>query len=184
VGNSYGQWAARFRVPLSFALGVVYLVFSQPTPVFLAAGAVIALIGLAMRSWAAGCLQKNQSLATGGPYAYTRNPLYFGSLLMGAGFALAGRSWVLGSAFLGLFALVYWPTIRREEMFLLRQFGETYHNYASRVPLLFPVLRGTPGGSSSDFAFRWDYYKKNREYEAGLGYLAGIIFLTLKMKLR
>jgi protein-S-isoprenylcysteine O-methyltransferase Ste14 len=184
VGSRYSEWAARYRVPLGFALGVVYLVFAQPTGLTLVAGAVIALMGLGIRAWAAGCLEKNRSLATNGPYACTRNPLYLGSLFVGAGFALAGNSWLLGIAFVTLFAMVYWPVIRREEAFLRRQFGETYDRYAARVPLLLPRGSGAAPGHAAGGKFCWTRYRENREYEALLGYLAGLCFLILKMKLR
>jgi protein-S-isoprenylcysteine O-methyltransferase Ste14 len=181
VDSGYHRWATRFRVPLGFALAIAYLLFSRPTRSSLIAGGAIALIGLTVRAWAAGCLDKGRSLAVGGPYAYTRNPLYLGSLLIGAGFAWAGRSWLLGLAFVALFVLVYWPVIRREESFLRQQFGQAYDRYASGVSLLFPLHRWR-GGSHEGFL--WGRYKKNREYEAALGYLAGIAFLILKMELR
>jgi protein-S-isoprenylcysteine O-methyltransferase Ste14 len=181
MGRSYGEWAGRLRVPMGFALGIAYLVFSQPTPPLLGLGAGIALIGVALRGWAAGCLEKNRTLARGGPYAYTRNPLYLGSLMMGAGFALAGRSWPLDIAFLALFAFVYWPVIRQEEAHLRQQFGETYAQYAAGVPALFPVRLAA---SSEHDGFRWARYTGNREYEAALGYLGGVAFLILKMELR
>ena len=148
---------------------------------------MIALAGEAFRIWAAGHLDKNRDLAVTGPYAYTRNPLYLGSLLMGLGFAVAGGSLALGIAFAALFALVYWPVMRREEGHLRRQFGETYDRYADAVPLLLPTrfVRGRPlSAGSRGEKFDWKRYKKNREYEAAAGYLAGIIFLALKMALR
>jgi len=83
MGSSYGDWAARSRVPLGFALGVAYLIFSQPTPRLFGAGAAVALLGLGVRTWAAGYLDKNRNLTVSGPYACTRHPLYLGSLLMG-----------------------------------------------------------------------------------------------------
>ena len=181
MGKSYGQWAEQLRVPLGFTLGAAYLVFSQPTPLPLEAGAAIALAGVAVRGWAAGCLEKNRALARAGPYAYTRNPLYLGSLLMGTGFALAGRTWILALAFIGLFGFVYWPVIRREEEHLRQQFGDVYNEYAARVPVLLPFGSYNPDEHDG---FRWARYKRNREYEAGLGYIAGVIFLVLKMKLR
>jgi protein-S-isoprenylcysteine O-methyltransferase Ste14 len=180
MDRGYAAWAARWRVPLGFGLGIVYLVFAQPSPRLLAAGGVIALVGLAIRGYAAGCLEKNRSLATGGPYARTRNPLYFGSFIMGAGFAVAGGSWLLGVALISLFLLIYWPVMRREEEFLRREFAEAYEKYASQVPFFFPSWRRAPAGGRG-FCLR--VYGKNREYQAAAGYLAGILFLALKMLL-
>lgn len=181
---SYSERAARLRVPLGFALGVAYLVFAQPTLRWLEIGAAIALIGLVIRGWAAGCLDKNQRLATGGPYAYTRNPLYLGSLLLGLGFAAAGGSWMLGIAFLALFLLVYWPVMRREENFLRQTFADVYDRYAAAVPFLLPWRLPPAPAAEGTAGFLWARYKRNREYQAALGYLAGVVFLVLKLALR
>ena len=179
--KEYGAWAARWRVPLGFVLSGAYLVFCQPSFSLLVAGGVLALAGLLLRAWSAGYLVKSQTLATRGPYALTRNPLYLGSALMGLGFALAGGSWGLGVAFLAYFVAVYWPVMRREAQSLRAQFGQAYDRYAETVPLFFPRLRRAAAGSER---FRWECYRKNREYEAALGCLAGVGFLTLKIWLR
>jgi protein-S-isoprenylcysteine O-methyltransferase Ste14 len=180
MDSVYAAWASRWRVPLGFALGVAYLIFCQPTVTLLLAGGAVAVVGLALRAYAAGHLAKNQSLATSGPYAHTRNPLYLGSALMGTGFALAGGSWVLGLVLMVLFAAVYWPVIRREEEFLRQEFGDAYERYAQSVPLFLPRFRKAAGGEE----FQWKRYRKNREHEALLGYLAAMIFLALKIWLR
>lgn len=184
MDKGYAAWAARWRVPLGFALGVAYLIFCQPSPGLLVAGGGVALMGLGLRAYAAGYLEKNQSLATSGPYAYTRNPLYLGSFLMGSGVALAGGSWPLGVAFLALFVLVYWPVMRREEFLLRQKFGETFDLYAKAVPLFLPAFSICRGVSTSGEDFRWERYRKNREYEAALGYAAGMLLLALKIALR
>lgn len=181
MGRAYAAWAARWRVPLGFALGAAYLIFSQPIVRPLGIGGGVALVGLAIRAYAAGFLEKGRRLATGGPYVYTRNPLYLGSLLMGLGFAIAGGSWLLGVAFLALFLLIYWPVMVREEDFLRQKFGEIYGRYAESVPLFFPRWRAA---SASGEKFRFERYRKNREFDVALGYLAGIIFLILKFWLR
>jgi len=133
-----------------------------------------------LRAYAAGHLAKNQKLAMSGPYAWTRNPLYLGSSLMGTGFAVAGGSWILALACLVLFAGIYWPVIRREEDYLRREFGEDYIRYAQSVPLFLPRLRQSEGGEK----FQWKQYRKNHEYEALLGYLGVMIFLAFRLWLR
>ena len=180
MDSAYAAWAARWRVPLGFLLGVAYLVFCRPTVKLLIAGGAVAAAGVALRAYAAGHLAKNQKLAMSGPYAWTRNPLYLGSSLMGAGFAVAGGNWILALACVVLFAAIYWPVIRREEEYLRREFGEVYDHYAQRVPLFLPRLR-RPEGSEK---FQWKQYRKNHEYEAFLGYLAIMIFLAFKVRLR
>jgi protein-S-isoprenylcysteine O-methyltransferase Ste14 len=180
MDSAYAAWASRWRVPLGFLLGVAYLVFCQPTVKLLLAGGAVAAVGLALRAYAAGHLVKNQSLAMSGPYACTRNPLYLGSALMGAGFALAAGNWILALACVVLFAAIYWPVIRREEEYLRREFGEVYDRYAQRVPLFLPSFRRSAGGEK----FQWKQYRKNHEYEAALGFLAIVIFLAFRIWLR
>jgi len=92
MAKDYATWASRWRVPMGFGLAALYLLLAQPAPKLLLCGAALAFAGLLLRAWAAGHLSKNQRLACGGPYAYTRNPLYLGSAIMGLGGALAGRS--------------------------------------------------------------------------------------------
>ena len=180
MDSTYAAWATRWRVPLGFALGVAYLVFCRPTVKLLLVGGTIAAVGVALRAYAAGHLAKNQKLATSGPYAWTRNPLYLGSSLMGAGLAVAGGNWILALACLLLFVGIYWPVIRREEDYLRREFGEVYIKYAQSVPLFLPSLRRDDGSEK----FQWKQYRKNHEYEALLGYLGLMIFLAFKAWLR
>jgi protein-S-isoprenylcysteine O-methyltransferase Ste14 len=180
MNSTYAAWATRWRVPLGFLLGAAYLVFCRPTVKLLFVGGTIAAVGVALRAYSAGHLAKNQKLATSGPYAWTRNPLYLGSSLMGAGLAVAGGNWILALACLLLFAGIYWPVIRREEDYLRREFGEVYIKYAQSVPLFLPILRRPDGGGK----FQWKQYRKNHEYEALLGYLGLMIFLAFKAWLR
>jgi protein-S-isoprenylcysteine O-methyltransferase Ste14 len=172
---------ARWRVPLGLGLGVLYLVFAQPSAACLEAGSAIALLGLGLRAVAAGYLEKNERLATEGPYAYTRNPLYLGSLLIGIGVTVAGRTWFLGAVFLLFFIFVYFPVIQREAEELRRRFGRAYEQYAEQVPLFFPTARHK---KPAEQRFRWSRYVRNREYEAALGYVAAVLFLAIKIKLR
>jgi len=179
--SDYASWAARWRVPLGFGLGIVYLVLSHPTRRLLVAGTAIASIGVALRAVASGYLEKNVGLAISGPYGWTRNPLYLGSFVVGLGFALAGGSWIWGLAFLCFFVSIYWPVMRREEDTLRRQFGEAYEQYAKSAPFFFPTGRRKAGPADR---FCWSRYWKNREYRALLGFLVALIFLALKMTLR
>src|SRR2546430_15686418 len=114
----YADMVARLRVPTGFLIVVVFAWFSTPTPESIARGIPISLMGLALRAWAAGCLAKNQQLATAGPYAYTRNPLYLGTLLVALGLAAASRSVFLAVLFAAVFLLVYLPVIQNEEQHL------------------------------------------------------------------
>ena len=169
--------ARRIRVPLGFAFAAFFLWQARPTAFSLMLGAVIVVPGLLLRALASGHVQKNQRLAASGPYAYTRNPLYLGSIIMAAGFAVAGRSWWIAAALAVLFTVIYLPVIRSEEDFLQRQFPE-YTQYKNRVPRLFPRL--TPAVREAG-TFSWELYRKHREYNAVLGSLAVLAALGAKL---
>ena len=174
---SWSAIARRIRVPLGFAFAILYLWLAKPTVRSILFGAVLLIAGLAIRGLASGHLQKNEQLATGGPYAYTRNPLYLGSLILAVGFALAARSrWIAGGIVL-LFFVIYLPVIRFEENFLRERFSE-FDEYSREVPSLLPRL--TRFGKRSG-EFSWDLYWKHREYNATLGAAAIMVVLLAKL---
>jgi protein-S-isoprenylcysteine O-methyltransferase Ste14 len=174
----YADQVARLRVPSGFLIVAVFGWFSHPTPRSMAAGLPVSVLGLALRAWAAGCLAKNRQLATGGPYAYTRNPLYLGTLLVAAGLTVASRSLGLGILFAAVFGLVYLPVIQLEEQHLRQLFAE-YADYAEQVPGLWPRWRAAKRRIPNPF--RVDLYLRNQEYQAGAGFLAGMLFLLWRM---
>lgn len=188
MSTSYSEFAARVRVPSGILLGLIFIVFSQPTPSRLIAGSVVALAGLSLRAWAAGSLAKNQRLATGGPYAYVRNPLYLGSLLAGTGYCFAGGRWwffVLLGAFFGA---LYWPVIQREATHLRELFPDDYPKYASSVPAFLPCFGAScrqSGVPENIFGsgFSWQLYWKNREYEAFAAFLIIVVIISVKLYL-
>ncbi|MGA8500587.1 MAG: isoprenylcysteine carboxylmethyltransferase family protein [Candidatus Sulfotelmatobacter sp.] len=176
----WSQIARRIRVPLGFLFAVFYFWAAQPTWRSMALGAIVVVPGLLIRALASGHVRKNESLATSGPYAYTRNPLYLGSLLMGLGFAVAARSWAVGVVLVLMFFVIYLPVIRDEEAFLRRTFPE-FEEYARRVPRMFPRL--TPRSDNENEAgagFSLDLYLKHREYNALLGVVAMTAALIVK----
>ena len=135
---SWSRIARIIRVPLGFAFALLYIWLAKPTRTSIVLGVGVAFPGLLVRAWASGHVEKNEQLATSGPYAHTRNPLYLGSLILGAGFALAARSWWIGVVIVFFFAVIYVPVIRAEERFLHSRFPE-FENYANHVPVLFPA---------------------------------------------
>lgn len=175
----YADAVARLRVPSGFLIVVVFAWLSRPTAESLAIGLPVSLLGLALRAWAAGCLAKNQQLATGGPYAYTRNPLYIGTLLVAAGLVIAARNLWLAILFAAVFVFVYLPVIALEEQHLRRLFPE-YAAYAREVPALAPRLSPYPKKSTNPF--RGSQYLKNQEYQAAAGFLAGVLFLLWRLQ--
>jgi protein-S-isoprenylcysteine O-methyltransferase Ste14 len=171
--KSYADFVQRLRVPAGFVLAAAFAWLSQPTVESLAVGVPVSVTGLLLRAWAAGHLEKNQTLATGGPYAWVRNPLYLGTLTVAAGLAIASRRWELALLFGAVFALVYFPVIEQEEKHLRKLFPE-FCDYAARVPLLVPRGRRMRSGER----FRASLYLRNEEYNAALGYLAGLAWLV------
>lgn len=176
----WSRVARRIRVPLGFAFAILYFWLARPTWRFIAFGAILILPGLLIRALASGHVRKNEALATSGPYAYTRNPLYLGSLLMGIGFAVAARSWWVGIALVLMFFAIYMPVIRGEENFLREKFSD-FEEYAKRVPRMLPRLTRS-GDASEDGGFAMDLYLKHREYNALIGALAMTAALVVKME--
>jgi protein-S-isoprenylcysteine O-methyltransferase Ste14 len=171
----YADAVAKLRVPAGFVLAAAFLWLSAPTLASLAVGIPVSIVGLAIRAWAAGHLEKNLSLTDSGPYARVRNPLYIGTLTTAAGFVIASRRWELGVVFAAIFLLVYLPVVELEEQHLGKLFPE-YRDYASRVPKLIPRV----SAAASRKHFRWSLYRHNREYEAFLGFMAGFAILVWK----
>lgn len=153
-------------MPLGFLFAAVFLVFAKPAPVTILVGAAVSIIGLLIRAWASGHIRKNQNLAVSGPYSYTRNPLYLGSLLLGVGFTIAAGVWWLGLVFIVLFLGIYLPVMRVEAEDLTRLFGADYEEYKKAVPLLFPRLSAWKKGDEN---FDFELYLRYREYRAALG---------------
>ena len=176
--KSYADSVAKLRVPSGFLIVLLFALFSRPTAASLAIGLPVSLLGLFLRAWAAGCLAKNQNLATGGPYAYTRNPLYIGTLVVAAGLAIAARSPWLALLFAAVFLFVYLPVIQLEEQHLRAIFA-AYGDYARQVPALWPRLK--PATAKNPNPFRFALYLKNQEYNAGAGLAAGVLFLLWKL---
>lgn len=177
---TWGGWrwiARRVRVPLSFLIAVLFLWLARPTVLSLAIGSVLTTAGVALRALASGHVRKDRVLTTNGPYAYTRNPLYLGSILIAAAFAIAGWNPIVGVVMVLLFVVIYLPIIRGEEEFLTANFPE-YAGYKQRVPRLFPRLRAGAEGHS---AFSMELYRRHREYNAALGTLAMLLLLIFKM---
>lgn len=178
---SYSLLAKRLRLPLGFAFGIGYLVFARPSASALGAGAGIALAGLVVRGWASGHIMKNDRLATAGPYAHTRNPLYFGSFLISAGFAVAAH-WALLAVVALFFALIYVPTMARERANISQRFPEAYAEWSTNVPAFFPRLTPWRARDAEPARFSSALYMKHGEWKAALGYAATVLVLFLKSR--
>jgi protein-S-isoprenylcysteine O-methyltransferase Ste14 len=175
----------KLRLRAVWLLIIPFYTYASPSTILLAWGAGLSTVGLALRAWAAGSIQKDRELATTGPYAHTRNPLYLGSFFLGAGVMVAGGQWAFGMAFLVFFVLVYRATVLREISELEARFGESYRVYRARVPSVLPRVTAYEGESSDSapVTFSRTRYMRNREWEAILGAVAAFGLLALKRKL-
>jgi protein-S-isoprenylcysteine O-methyltransferase Ste14 len=174
------KWAViarRIRVPLGFAFAALYLWLAKPSATSICAGSVLIIVGLGIRGMASGHVRKNEQLTTSGPYAHTRHPLYLGSLVMAAGFSLAGRSWWIAVITALIFLMIYVPVMLAEETFLRQRFPE-FEDYARAVPRLWPRLKSFTSGQGS---FSWKLYYQHREYNALVGSVALLAVLAVKL---
>jgi protein-S-isoprenylcysteine O-methyltransferase Ste14 len=178
--GSFAATAARLRVPLHFLLAAVLFWLARPTSRLLAAGAVVVTLGLLVRGWAAGHLRRESPLTVSGPYAHVRHPLYVGTALVLAGFALAGAEPIVALIVAGYFLIVFVPVMRREEQERRASAGEFYIAYAAQVPALWPRL-GRPQMEGSAQAFSWQQYRRNREWRAAVGCALLLAMLYAKM---
>lgn len=176
----WARVARRIRVPLGFLSAIVCVWLARPTRTSLIAGSLVMLPGLLLRGLASGHVQKDKQLTTSGPYAYTRNPLYLGSLTLAAGFAIAARSWWIVAVIVLTFALIYVPVVAGEERYLRQTFPE-YADYARHVPRVLPRL--TPYGSQQS-AYSSARYWKHREYQASIGCVAMLAILIVKLVMK
>lgn len=170
----------RWRVSLSWLAGVGALAVARPTPSSFAAGVAVGMLGQALRLWAAGHLERASGLTTSGPYAWTRNPLYLGSMIMGAGFVVASSRWelilVLGLLVFGVFV----PVIRQETAHLSAKFPESYARFAEAVPLLVPRFPRDPRpGEPRRFA--WTRARVNGEHLTMMGWVGAVSVLAWKL---
>jgi protein-S-isoprenylcysteine O-methyltransferase Ste14 len=183
--SRWQKFARRARVPLGFVVAAVFLVFAKPEWQTLAWGLVLVLPGVWLRGYAAGYVKKNAELTRTGPYAYTRNPLYLGSMGIAFGIAVAAGRWSLGIFLVVMFLAIYVPTILSEETFLRTAFPE-FEEYAKKVPRLLPRLTPARFDASNTGGGRFsrERYLHHREYNALMGAAAIYAALIVRMLLR
>jgi protein-S-isoprenylcysteine O-methyltransferase Ste14 len=184
--SAAGAFFTRWRVRLGYPLAVAVLFFSKPTPHSILAGALVGAVGLFLRAYAAGYLRKQAVLTVTGPYAHTRNPLYFGSSILALGTGIATRSWISGLLLCAYFALFYSIVMRREENELRLHHGVAFEEYARAVPLFIPRLTPAKLPASSAGSFSFSQYIKNHEWQAAAGFffLLGMLLLIWYLRLR
>jgi protein-S-isoprenylcysteine O-methyltransferase Ste14 len=170
----------KLRLKAIWLLVIPFLWLARPTPRLLLAGGALALVGLLVRAWAAGTIHKEKELTTTGPYAYTRNPLYVGSFLLGLGVVVAGGRWVFVALFVVFYLGVYGRTMAGEAELLTDLFGDRFRDYRSKVPAFVPRLTPYRAPDGPGRGFTLAQYRRNREWEAALGTAAGFAFLVAK----
>jgi len=168
----------RLRVPLGFVIAAAVLYLARPTGSLLLIGLPIALCGAVLRALAAGVIRKDAMLTTSGPYAWTRNPLYLGSFLLGLGFAVMSGNWIAAALIILPSFIVYPNVIRNEEAHLARLFPEQFREYCAAVPRFFPRFRPVAK------AFSMKQYLANREYQTALGFASLLAVFIVKWQLR
>ncbi len=173
--RAVSRWRVRSGPPVLLAVAAV----AAPSLRSLLVGAAAAVLGLAVRAWAAGHIHKEKTLARTGPYRHSRNPLYVGNLLLGLGVAAATNSWWGALVFALYFGLFYPVVILEERERMRRIFPDQYGEFEKTVPLFLPRL--TPAPARGDGRFRWSQYLRNKEYRALLGTLLVWLLLALKM---
>jgi protein-S-isoprenylcysteine O-methyltransferase Ste14 len=190
--QSWQKIARRIRVPLGFLTAALYIyeLWRQaPSMQFVAWSLLLVVPGVWLRAYASGYVKKNAELAVTGPYAHTRNPLYLGSVLIAAGFALALQSCLLAVVLAAFFVIIYVPVIASEERFLRATFAN-FDLYCSRVPRILPRITpaqmpasepatdsSTPESPASKGSFSFALYRQHREYNAAIG--AALLYLCL-----
>ncbi len=177
--TTWQKIARRIRVPLGFVFAGVFLWLARPTWHTMLASLLLVVPGVWLRAYAAGYVRKNAELTRTGPYAYTRNPLYLGSMMIAFGFAWAAASWIILVVLAALFFAIYLPTIRSEEAYLREHFAG-FDEYAKQVPRLLPRL--TPARTDAEAGrFSSERYLHHREYNACMGAIA--IYAALAARL-
>ncbi len=161
---------------MGYPVGIAAFWFARPQLKWLLCGAAIAICGLFLRAYAAGHLRKHKQLAISGPYAFTRNPLYLGSVLLAAGFSVASHSWISTVLLAAYLAIFYPVVIRREQSELKTLYGAAFVEYAAQVPAFWPRL--SPAVASTE-RFSWPLYRQNREYEAAIGLAVAMAILWM-----
>jgi protein-S-isoprenylcysteine O-methyltransferase Ste14 len=162
------KFLARRRVAIGFVAAIAAIWLSNPTPRSLAVGTVVAIVGEAIRIWAAGHLEKGREVTVSGPYRFTRHPLYAGSTIMGVGFAMASASVIVGVLVLTYLAVTLSAAIATEEAHLTEKFGGAYPAYRD--------------GRAADVSRRFSAARvmRNREYRAVIGMAAALALLAGK----
>jgi len=171
---TFMEWARHHRRIVAIPLVAIVLFFAHFEKRYFIYSYILIVAGEGLRIWAAGHLQKEKILTTGGPYRFIRNPLYLGSFMLSIGFYLImSPRWIL-LVMLAYFAMIYYPVVRYEEGLLRKKFPNLYPPYAKAIPAFFPTVREWQYPTTR---FSFQQMVKNKEYNAILGILLTYAYL-------
>jgi protein-S-isoprenylcysteine O-methyltransferase Ste14 len=156
----------KWRVKAGSLAAVAVLLLARPTFRSILLGFLISVLGLIVRTWACGHIQKEAKLSMSGPYKYTRNPLYLGNLIIGIGVTVGSRSWWVFGIFCFYFIVFYPVIIVIEKQKMEKLFPKQYKKF-KQVPLFIPSLK--PMLLQDKKKFKWSLFLDNREYRAIVG---------------
>jgi protein-S-isoprenylcysteine O-methyltransferase Ste14 len=156
---------ARWRVPLGFLCGLAALALARPSSSSWWIGAGIAVVGEAIRVWAAGHLERWRAVAQSGPYRFMRHPLYVGSSILAIGFVVAAQQWAVAAVAFAYMAATLSAAVRFEAAELTQTFGGAYKAYRAGA------------ADASGRSFSWARVVANREYRAAIGAVVVFAFL-------
>jgi protein-S-isoprenylcysteine O-methyltransferase Ste14 len=165
----------RYRSTVGIACLLIVLWLATPSAFSILAGFFLIVIGMFFRGWSSGYINKDQELATEGPYAMTRNPLYFGNLVLGSGIAVSGNNLYSYLIFLVYYLFFFSFLIFLERKRLKKRFGRQYEEWAKRANLFFPKIK-----KINKVGFNISYYMKNKEYRVLYFSLLIVVFLIVK----
>ena len=167
----------KLRLWMMYPIFVIYPFVARVTPFSYMVGFELVLVALIIRFWASGHISKSHVLATSGPYAFTRNPLYIGNFILGLGISvIANNIWLL-IYYIIVFIFLYIGTIKDEEVFMKERFGQAFNDYVAGVPAFFPSWRPYKKAEKKKFDIKQSF--KNGEFIRICGFLILLIFIDL-----
>ena len=170
----------KLRLILGWLFSVLFILDASPTLKSIGMSLPLIIFGESIRIWAAGTLHKTKELTVSGPYAYTRNPLYIGSFLVGLGFIVLGQSWWLVTIMLLLFWAIYKGTVQHEENNLIIHFKDKFELYKKNVPRLIP--RFSPWKTREILSHPFSIPQAQKNGELLTAQFIALIFVLLLMK--
>jgi protein-S-isoprenylcysteine O-methyltransferase Ste14 len=168
------------RQVIGLLVSVLFVVIARPIPWALYLATVFVVIGVGIRMWASGFIIKNKELATNGPYALVRHPLYSGNILIVFAFAGASGLWWTFLIALAFFVFYYPPAIEYEDRKLSAIFGDAWQDFAKHTPALMPAFGSQQRNLGGHWSFRTSM-SANLEPVIAVFLLACVVFIYTRL---